>query len=45
MPTDNDDSEPTQETRPAEGDPVTIPIPARDDVLRDLQRAARPREV
>jgi hypothetical protein len=36
-------SEPTQETQPAKGDPVEIPIPTREEVLRDLAEVAKPR--
>lgn len=36
-------SEPTQETTPAKGDPVEIPIPTREEVFRDLVKVARPR--
>ena len=34
--------EPTQPTKPARGEPVEIPIPTRGDVLRDLERTAKP---
>jgi hypothetical protein len=34
--------EPTQPTQPVEGDPVEIPVPTREDVLRDLQKVAKP---
>jgi len=36
------DEEPTQPTQPAEGDPVEIPVPTREEVLRDLGKVARP---
>lgn len=35
----NDDEEPTQETEQG----ATIPVPTREDVLRDLERVAKPR--
>ncbi len=35
-------SSPTQPTQPAEGEPVEIPIPERDDVMRDLRKMAKP---
>jgi hypothetical protein len=31
----------TQPTQPAEGDPVEIPVPTRDEVLRDLGKVAK----
>lgn len=31
----------TQKTKPAEGKPVTIPVPTRGDVLRDLEKVAK----
>jgi hypothetical protein len=38
---DNDhDAQPTQKTQPKKGDPVEIPIPTRDAVLRDLMKVA-----
>jgi hypothetical protein len=33
--------EPTQSTQPAEGDPVEIPVPTREEVLRDLEKVAK----
>jgi len=38
----NDEDGPTQPTQPAEGEPVEIPIPSREDVLRDLEKVAKP---
>jgi hypothetical protein len=38
------DSEPTQETTPAKGEPVEIPIPTREEVFRDLGNVAKPRK-
>jgi hypothetical protein len=32
-----------QETQPAKGDPVMIPVPSRGDVLRNLRKVAKPR--
>ena len=32
-----------QETQPAKGDPVMIPVPKRDDVLSALRKVAKPR--
>ncbi len=32
----------TQETQPAEGEPVTIPVPKRRDVLAALRKVAKP---
>jgi len=37
-------SEPTQETTPAKGEPVEIPIPTREEVFRDLRNVAKPRK-
>jgi hypothetical protein len=34
----------TQETQPAKGDPVRIPVPKRKDVFRDLEKVAKPRK-
>lgn len=36
------DAQPTQKTKPKKGKPVEIPVPTRDAVLRDLERAAKP---
>jgi hypothetical protein len=36
------DNEPTQPTQPAEGEPVEIPVPTREEVLRDLKKVAKP---
>lgn len=33
--------EPTQETQPAKGEPVKIPVPKKADVLADLKKAAQ----
>ena len=34
--------EPTQPTQPAEGEPVEIPVPTREQVLHDLEKVAKP---
>jgi hypothetical protein len=34
--------EPTQRTQPKKGEPIEIPVPKRDDVLRVFDRAAQP---
>lgn len=31
-----------QETQPKKGDPVEIPVPERDDVMRDLRKMTKP---
>jgi hypothetical protein len=33
---------PTQRTTPKKGEPIKIPVPKREDVLRDLKKIARP---
>jgi hypothetical protein len=43
MPKTNGDG-PTQETRPAKGEPVEIPIPTREEFFRDLGKVAKPRK-
>ena len=37
-------SEPTQETTPAKGEPVEIPVPTRQEVFRDLGNVAKRRK-
>lgn len=32
----------TQPTQPTKGEPVEIPVPERDDVMRDLRKMAKP---
>jgi hypothetical protein len=32
----------TQPTQPQEGEPVEIPVPTREEVLRDLRKVAKP---
>jgi hypothetical protein len=36
-----DEGEPTQETQPAKGKPVTIPVPTKADVMAALRRVAK----
>jgi hypothetical protein len=38
----SDDAKPTQKTQPKKGEPVEIPIPSREAVLRDLMKVAPP---
>ncbi len=38
-------SEPTQETTPVKGEPVEIPIPSLEEVVRDLEILAEPRHM
>ncbi len=38
----DDKQEPTQKTQPKRGKPVEIPVPTREDVMRDLAKAAAP---
>jgi hypothetical protein len=33
---------PTQQTKPAKGKPITIPVPKRDEIEDLLRRSARP---
>jgi hypothetical protein len=35
--------QPKQKTRPKKGKPIEIPVPKREDVLRDLVKVARPK--
>ena len=35
------DPEPTQQTRPKKGEPVTIPVPKKADVLDFLEKVAK----
>lgn len=43
MPKTNGDG-PTQTTQPAEGEPVEIPVPTREEVFRDLGKVAKARK-
>lgn len=36
------DKQGTQPTQPAEGEPVEIPVPERENVLRDLRKMGKP---
>jgi hypothetical protein len=40
MTDDDHGPEPTQQTKPAKGKPVTIPVPKKRDVLDFLQKVA-----
>ena len=35
------DAEPTQQTRPKKGEPATIPVPRKADVIGFLEKVAR----
>jgi hypothetical protein len=37
-----EDPTPTQETKPAKGEPITIPVPKRAEIEDLLSRSARP---
>ena len=37
-------SDPTQETTPAKGEPMEIPIPTREEVFGYLRNVAKPRK-
>jgi hypothetical protein len=39
---DQHDAEPTQETKPAKGKPIEIPVPKRDQIEDLIDRAAKP---
>jgi hypothetical protein len=39
---DDEPAEQTQKTRPKKGEPLEIPIPTREDFLRDLRKVAPP---
>jgi hypothetical protein len=43
MPKKKPENGQTQRTKPAEGKPVTIPVPKRDDVLGALRKVAKPK--
>lgn len=38
---DDHGQEPTQQTKPAKGKPVEIPVPKKDDVMSFLEKAAK----
>jgi hypothetical protein len=40
----DDKRKPTQRTQPKKGKPAEIPVPKREDVLRDLKKVARPKK-
>jgi hypothetical protein len=35
------DSEPTQQTQPKKGEPITIPVPKKGDVMDFLEKTAK----
>ena len=37
-----DEKEPTQETQPAEGEPITIPVPTREEVDDAFAKVTKP---
>jgi hypothetical protein len=37
-----DEKEPTQQTQPKKGDPITIPVPTRDEIDQAIAKVARP---
>ena len=37
-----DEKEPTQETQPKKGEPITIPLPKRDDIDKALIAITQP---
>ena len=41
MTDDDHDAEPTQQTKPKKGEPVTIPVPKRGDVMDFLEKTAK----
>ena len=36
------EKEPTQETQPVRGEPITIPVPTRDEIDAAISRVAQP---
>ena len=36
-----DEKEPTQRTRPKKGEPITIPVPKKGDVMDFLEKVAK----
>jgi hypothetical protein len=36
------EQQPTQKTRPKKGEPMEIPVPTREDFMRDLKKVAPP---
>jgi len=41
MADDDHDAEPTQQTQPKKGEPITIPVPKKDDVMKFLEKVAK----
>jgi hypothetical protein len=41
MPDPSQDAEPTQQTKPAKGKPIEIPVPKKRDVMDFLEKAAK----
>lgn len=41
MTDDSHDAEPTQQSKPAKGEPITIPVPSRGDVMAFLEKTAK----
>jgi hypothetical protein len=37
-----DEKEPTQQTQPKKGEPITIPVPTRDEIDQALAKIAQP---
>ncbi|HEU5307735.1 MAG TPA: hypothetical protein VFW97_10435 [Acidimicrobiia bacterium] len=37
-----DEKEPTEETQPKKGEPITIPVPARDEIDAAISKVAQP---
>jgi len=41
MPDDDHDAEPTQQTKPKQGEPIEIPVPKKGDVMDFLEKTAK----
>jgi hypothetical protein len=41
MPENQHDGEPTQQTKPKKGEPITIPVPKKGDVMAFLEKTAK----
>ena len=37
-----DEKEPTQQTQPKKGEPITIPVPTRDEIDDAIAKVSRP---
>jgi len=37
-----DEKEPTQQTQPKKGEPITIPVPTRDEIDQAIAKVASP---